>query len=263
MENLMRLRQICLIASELEPTLEKLSGLLGAAVCFRDPEVAHFGLKNALFEFGGDFLEVVSPFRSESAGARFLQRQGDGGYMILLQCADGQAVREAITGQGVRSVWAVNGARGYEDVIATHFHPRDVGGAILSIDSMGEEDWRRARSRWVWGGDDWQDKPAPENGLGAFAAIEMSAHDPAELAARWSRLLDLPSTSAADGAIEISLAGAAMRFVSSQGSRPDGPSAIKFHSSDEARAAFYQRAEAQGLPVTESGARLAGIDFQA
>lgn len=57
----MRLRQICLVAQDLEPTLKTLETLFDSPVIFRDPGVAHFGLENGLIMTGGDFLEVVSP----------------------------------------------------------------------------------------------------------------------------------------------------------------------------------------------------------
>ena len=43
----LRLRQIALVASELEPIVEDLGSVFGLEVCFRDPGVATFGLENA------------------------------------------------------------------------------------------------------------------------------------------------------------------------------------------------------------------------
>ena len=57
----MRLRQIALVARELEPVVDDLCAVLGLEVCYRDPGVAEFGLHNALMPIGTSFLEVVSP----------------------------------------------------------------------------------------------------------------------------------------------------------------------------------------------------------
>ena len=55
----MRLRQICLVAEDLQTSLETLAELLGSPVMYRDPEVAHFGLENGLIMTGGDFDEAA------------------------------------------------------------------------------------------------------------------------------------------------------------------------------------------------------------
>ena len=57
----MRMRQICLVAEDLQSRLETLADLLASPVIYRDPEVAQFGLENGLIMTGGDFVEVVSP----------------------------------------------------------------------------------------------------------------------------------------------------------------------------------------------------------
>ncbi|MCP5069350.1 MAG: hypothetical protein GY946_22525, partial [bacterium] len=44
----MRLRQIALVAKELDPVVERLCSVLGIEVGFNDPGVAAFGLVNAV-----------------------------------------------------------------------------------------------------------------------------------------------------------------------------------------------------------------------
>ena len=81
------LRQICLVAEQLEPVVEQIENLFGVPICHRDPEVATFGLENALFAFGSQFLEVVAPIREGTAaisGNKHLRciqvRINNGGY---------------------------------------------------------------------------------------------------------------------------------------------------------------------------------------
>ena len=57
-----RLRQIALVAEDLDPTVALLCEALGAEVVERDDGVASFGLHNALIQIGDTFLEVVSSF---------------------------------------------------------------------------------------------------------------------------------------------------------------------------------------------------------
>ena len=48
MKDMLRLRQICLVASELEEAVNDLQAVFGLETCFHDPNVAKYGLKNAL-----------------------------------------------------------------------------------------------------------------------------------------------------------------------------------------------------------------------
>ena len=54
---------------------------------------------------GGEFLEVLEPFRDDASGARYLARRGgDAGYMVILQDADALAHRARLEGAGVRVI---------------------------------------------------------------------------------------------------------------------------------------------------------------
>lgn len=48
-------------------------------MCHRDAAVAKYGLVNALFVFGRQFLEIVVPAREGTAAGRFLERSGGQG----------------------------------------------------------------------------------------------------------------------------------------------------------------------------------------
>ena len=60
-----QLRQICLVAAQLEPVIEDLTAILGINVCYVDDGVAAFGLENALMPIGRNFLEVVAPIHGD------------------------------------------------------------------------------------------------------------------------------------------------------------------------------------------------------
>ena len=92
----LQLRQIALVARELEPVLDDLTAILGINRCFVDPGVGVFGLENTLMPVGKNFLEVVAPVRDGTAGGRYLDRRGgDGGYMVITQ-ADSVASQQQV-----------------------------------------------------------------------------------------------------------------------------------------------------------------------
>ena len=51
---MLELRQLALVAQDLEPVVEDLTAVLGVPVCFRDPGVATFGLHNACLLYTSD-----------------------------------------------------------------------------------------------------------------------------------------------------------------------------------------------------------------
>jgi hypothetical protein len=187
---------------------------LGVERCFRDPGVAVFGLENALFPVGSAFLEVVSPTREGTTAGRFLERRGgDGGYMVILQTdEDLDAVRARMERTGVRIVFEAPA----EGITGLHLHPRDVGGAILSIDRA--EDW----AEWPWAGPVWRDHVVTGTVTG-IAAVEIAAADPEAMCTRWAEVLDR----APRDATTIALDDGTLRFVPADPSRGEGVDALE------------------------------------
>ena len=129
----MRLRQIAFMARHVAPVAEQLEQVFDLKVAFRDPAVEVFGLINAVMPVGGEFLEVLEPFRDDASGARYLERRGgDSGYMVILQDDNAMAHRMRLEAAGVRAVATSRGGR----YVYTHFHPADCAGVLLSIDSV-------------------------------------------------------------------------------------------------------------------------------
>ena len=75
-----RLRQICLVAEKLALAIEDFKAVLGLEVCFKDPDVAVFGLENSLFPVGNNFIEVVAPVKENTAAGRYLKQSIENGY---------------------------------------------------------------------------------------------------------------------------------------------------------------------------------------
>ena len=120
---MIRLRQVALVAHDLDEVVSQLCDQLGLTVCFTDPGVAAFGLRNALMMIGDQFLEVVSPTRGGTTAGRLLdKRGGDGGYMVLYEVDDLDEREAHLAEMGVRIVW-----RGDLPTIrGRHLHPAHV-----------------------------------------------------------------------------------------------------------------------------------------
>jgi hypothetical protein len=223
----MRLRQVALVARDLDPPVDELCRGLGLEVCYRDPGVGVFGLRNALMAVGDTFLEVVAPVRDGTAAGRYLARRGgDGGYMVLLQVDDLARERQRLDGLGVRIVWEGSGA----GISGMHLHPGDVGGAIVSMDVADPA------GSWGWAGPSWQESVRTEV-VREMAAVEVQSPEPGVLAQRWSTALARPvAPGPGGGGAAIQLERGAIRFVQADDGRGEGIGGVDLVARDRGRA---------------------------
>ncbi len=173
-----RLRQVALVAHDLDTTVTQLCDTLGLTVCFSDPGVGEFGLHNALMVIGDQFLEVVSPTEPGTAAGRQLDRRGgDGGYMVIYECDDLDDRLTRFSERDVRIVWAGD----FPTIRGRHLHPADVGGAIVSIDQAVP------LGSWTWAGPDWQ-AHQDTSVISSIAGFTVGAKDVAVMSSRWRDL---------------------------------------------------------------------------
>ena len=175
---MIRLRQLALVASDLDAVVSELCERLGLTVCYHDPGVGEFGLHNALMVIGDQFLEVVSPTQEGTTAGRLIdKRGGDGGYMAIFEVDDLDTRMDRLAELGVRTVWAGD----FATIRGRHLHPRDVGGAIVSIDQP------IPNGSWTWAGPDWT---AHEDStiVAGIAGVTVGAADPDAMRARWTEI---------------------------------------------------------------------------
>jgi hypothetical protein len=178
---------VALVARRLEPVVEQVRRELGLGEPYHDPGVGVFGLENAVFSIGDTFLEVVAPRQPDTAAGRYLERRGgDSGYMAMFQVADMDKARNKLADLGVRVVWTAD----LDDIAGTHLHPRDVPGAIVSLD------WANPQDSWRWAGPTWTGA-SPPHPPGGIIGLTIEVSEPLAAARRWAELLD--TTARADG----------------------------------------------------------------
>ena len=205
---MIRLRQVAMIAPDLDPIVEELCDTFGLQVCFHDPGVAEFGLRNALLLVGDQFIEVLSPIREGTTVQRLLdKRNGAGGYMAIFEVDDLDDRLDHLADNAVRVVWAGD----LPDIRGRHLHPADIGGTLVSIDQPVPN------GSWRWGGPEWQarsDELLADAVVTGIAGAAVSAIDPDAMRRRWEEIgLDRDVTFAqagprGDGLDEVSLVAA-------------------------------------------------------
>jgi Glyoxalase-like domain len=230
----LRLRQICLVAPHLEPSVSTICTVLGTMVSYVDPNVEKYGLVNALMPFGNSFLEVVAPTQEGTAAGRYLvRREGEGGYMVILDCDDIEPWLAHLPAVGVRIAADLDYPGEYRGL---QLHPRDTGGALLEINHSHGGVWdgpyHPAGPRWKGAhGPDAEER---------ITAAELQSSDPAGLAARWSEILRRPVRDAA-GVATIDLDLGALRFVPAADGRGEGLGGIDVLIPRHERAHFAAR----------------------
>ena len=110
--------------------------------------------------------------------------------MLILQTLDFDADVARLDRLGVRRVWAKN----LDDIRAMHLHPKDIGGAIVSIDQP------LPAAAWRWGGPDWRVAPG-RAGEQRIVGVSLAGADPQAMAARWAEVLGLGAP-VAHGAVQ-------------------------------------------------------------
>jgi hypothetical protein len=207
----MRLRQIALVGKDLDRIRNDIAAVLGLGEAYADPGVGKYGLRNQVWPIGDTFLEVVSPQQDGTTAGRLLdKRGGDGGYMAIFQTGDLAAARARIAAAKIRVVDQIdrNGAS------FTHLHPKDVPGAIVSVDAM------EPKERWEWGGPNWRDNVRTEVAV-EIRGCEIQGADPGAMSERWTAALGRPREETADG-WRIGVDGGEIRFVKLQDERGEG-----------------------------------------
>ncbi len=252
-DNALRLRQICLLARDLEWTSSVLCAAFDAPVVFRDPRMAAGGnLTNTHIRLGDSFLETVCPtdvaWQRSTTQTRLLARNGDCGYMAIVQVPDVSVASRSMSEQGegigiVAGDWNVcpgspgSGLAGVHSGryalgellpkqdgavsgVNVQFHPRDFGTlAEIQENWPGQGEFPRNRGTYFPAGNTWQNgvEARPHGGVTTgFAAVEIAPRDgePAEVCRRW--MDGLGAGCAIDPAEPTTLmlaGGQTMRFV--------------------------------------------------
>lgn len=234
----LRLRQVCLVAEKLAPVEEAVCEILGVSVCYRDPGVARFGLENALFPIGNQFLEVVAPVEQDTTAGRYLERRGgDGGYILVTQCDDHAARRARVEELGVRI--AYEGDR--PEYVLMQLHPKDTGGTFLEIDRQRGPNGDDLDGPWNPAGPDWKAGQVLDRVKG-IAAVEIQCDEWSTTGKRWSEIMQISPVEEADASI-LTLDNAELRFVPCADGRPEGMSGIDVVTND--KAAILKSAESR------------------
>ncbi|SDT34701.1 hypothetical protein [Bradyrhizobium canariense] len=250
MAGYMRLRQICLVAPHLEPVVSDIAAILGLDVCYRDGNVAKYGLENALLPVDTILLEVVAPFQPGTAAGRFIEKSGGrGGYMAIFCCDDPDQRGEHAKGMGVRVANVID----HPPYHGVQLHPRDCRAAFIEFNhTEGSDD---VLGPYPPAGPDWQ-KSIRKDVTRALIGVEMQSPEPRALAEHWGRIIGIQVSNNQGGESELKLPNCSFRFVSGKSEIMSG---LTFRVGDVA--AVGNAARAKGCAMSGDSFLLGGVTF--
>jgi hypothetical protein len=246
-----RLRQICLVAPHLEPVVPDLADIMGLEVCYRDPNVAKYGLENALLPVDTVLLEVVAPVTTGTAAERFIEKTGGrGGYMAIFCCDDPDERAQHAASMGVRTANVID----HPPYHAVQLHPRDCRAAFIEFShTEGSND---ESGPYPPAGPDWQ-RSIRKDVTQALVGVEMQSPEPAALAGHWAQIIGLPTSIDGVGECELRLPNCSFHFV--RGPR-ETMSGLTFRVSNPA--AVCEVARAKGYAVSDQSFPIGGVTFR-
>ena len=241
----MDIRQIVMVSALRDPIVNSLCELFECEVAFNDPGVGHFGLENAVIPIGTDFLEVVSPKEENTTAGRYLEkRNGDGGYMIIIQVDDFKDSKGLVEKNNIAIVWETDLA----EAKAIHLHPKQMGGAILSLD------WMNPKESWKWAGPEWTSHiSGPITGVDG---VQIQSDNPEVMFQDWLKVLGNPKSSKEK--LRIFLDETWLEFILDSDGRGPGISAFSLKAKDHDF--INKRAEELGF-ISEGIICLGGLKF--
>jgi hypothetical protein len=250
MAGYIRLRQICLVSPSIEPVTSDIADIMGLIVCYRDGNVAKYGLENALLPVDTILLEVVAPFQPGTAAARFIDKTGGrGGYMAIFCCDDPDARAKQANAMSVRTANVITHAP-YHGV---QLHPRDCRAAFIEFNHTdGSDD---VVGPYPPAGPDWQISIAKDV-TQALTGVEMESPEPEVLAEHWGKIIGIPVSTGKAGDPELALPNASFRFMKGAA---DIMSGLTFRVSDIAK--VRDAAKAKGHAVSGDSFVLGGVRF--
>ena len=160
-----------------------------------------------LMPIGRNFLEVVAPVKQDTAAGRYLERrEGDGGYMVIIQVDNFSESKNLVDKENISVVWESK----YAEAQAIHLHPKQMGGAILSLDSMDPP------SSWKWAGDNWEKYMNTETAT-SVKGVQIQSKNPQAMCKKWKAILGKNTSGN-----KITLDNTWIEFIYDEDGRGDG-----------------------------------------
>ncbi|QIX25532.1 VOC family protein [Nocardioides sp. JQ2195] len=222
--SLPELRQIVLLSNDLEGTLGQLRTHLGVPSGFRDVEgMRKVGFNHEVVGFDRTYVEVCEPHDPESPLARKTAAKGDSGFMVVVQVADGDQLRERAGELELKPIVD----KLHHGNPLSQWHPRDFG-------TLAEFDEIRPATSWHFAPDVYDARSTSV--VRDLSAVRISVSEPADFAQRWATVT---GGTVNDDGTSVVLSGRTVHFVDQPEMR--GLTTVELEAADRDRAGEVHR----------------------
>ena len=126
-----RIRAVHIAVKNVEEAASEYSEKLGLEVS-RSGAMPEMGIKNAILPVGDSVLELIEPLDpQQGALARFLQKRGEGVYMIALEVDDLESAIKSFQSKDVRLIDADLESRSGSGPV--FIHPKSTHGVLIEL----------------------------------------------------------------------------------------------------------------------------------
>jgi hypothetical protein len=165
--------------------------------------------------------------------------------MVIIQVDDYDEAKNNVKENNITVVWESE----HPEARAIHLHPKQMGGAIVSLD------WMNPKESWKWAGPSWGDFVNTST-VQRFVGVEIQSNDPEDMKDKWQSVLKMPSERVSDN--QINLDNTWIRFIEDLDGRGAGVSSFCIEAND--KEALLKKASDLGL-VQEGNIFIGGVKF--
>ena len=170
--------------------------------------------------------------------------------MVIVQTENLGREKARVESEGINIVWNADREEEGIHARAIHLHPRDVGGAILSIDSM------IPTKAWLWASPNWEKNVRTEVS-DLLNGVHIQSKDPESMMRSWERALGKEAIFK-DNQFQIQLEESRIVFVEDSDGRGEGIESFEISVKD--KEGLLKKAEDRGL-FKDGEVYIGGVKF--
>ena len=193
---LKQVRQIAIMVRDMEASIQMFDNLFGMKPCKRR-ELTEYGMINAILPMNSTFIELLQPVDSSSAGARFLERYGEGVYMAIYETDNRDEVLEKARAMNLN----ITGVKDGPEFRFVWIHPRSMFGVFTHVEEVTGD------NPWPDGGEEWQAAPKSPI-IKDIKQVVFSVRDQKAALKQYEELLGLKATNFNDEMSQFGLIAA-------------------------------------------------------
>jgi len=127
-----KIDHIAIAVRDLKNAVEVWKKILGAEPVSME-EVPEEGVRIAMFEVGGTFIELLEPLSPESSVAKFIEKRGEGIHHIAFRVDDIVKSSERLKAEGFQVIYEAPRTVSHGTRRINFIHPKSTTGVLVEL----------------------------------------------------------------------------------------------------------------------------------